>query len=65
VASIATPLVIGYIVSELHSFNGALIFVGGSALRMMVCYRFGGGDIKRIVWNCRSKQRLTQGKNHG
>ncbi|STV08728.1 galactonate transporter [Klebsiella pneumoniae subsp. ozaenae] len=26
VASIATPLVIGYIVSELHSFNGALIF---------------------------------------
>ena len=48
VASIATPLVIGYIVSELHSFNGALIFVGGSALMMMVCYLFVVGDIKRM-----------------
>ncbi|MCZ6343824.1 MFS transporter, partial [Escherichia coli] len=43
-----TPLVIGYIVSELHSFNGALIFVGGSALMMMVCYLFVVGDIKRM-----------------
>jgi ACS family probable galactarate transporter len=48
VASIATPLVIGYIVSELHSFNGALIFVGCSALMMMVCYLFVVGDIKRL-----------------
>ncbi len=28
VASIVTPLVIGYPVSELHSFNAALVFVG-------------------------------------
>ncbi|VFS60371.1 D-galactarate permease [Kluyvera cryocrescens] len=48
VASIVTPLVIGYIVSELHSFNGALIFVGCSALMMMVCYLFVVGDIKRL-----------------
>ncbi|ENY4946550.1 MFS transporter [Escherichia coli] len=48
VASIVTPLVIGYIVSELHSFNGALIFVGCSALMAMVCYLFIVGDIKRM-----------------
>lgn len=47
VASIATPLVIGYMVKELHSFNGALVFVGCSAL-MMVCYLFVVGDIKRM-----------------
>ncbi len=48
VASIVTPLVIGYMVKELHSFNGALIFVGCSALMMMVCYLFVVGDIKRM-----------------
>ncbi|AZI86046.1 MFS transporter [Kosakonia sp. CCTCC M2018092] len=48
VASIATPLVIGYMVKELHSFNGALVFVGCSALMMMVCYLFVVGDIKRM-----------------
>jgi len=48
VASIATPLVIGYLVSELHSFNAALIFVGCSALMAMICYLFVVGDIKRM-----------------
>lgn len=48
VASIVTPLVIGYMVKELHSFNGALVFVGCSALMMMVCYLFIVGDIKRM-----------------
>ncbi|WLI75695.1 MFS transporter [Kosakonia sp. H02] len=48
VASIATPLVIGYMVKELHSFNGALVFVGCSALMMMICYLFVVGDIKRM-----------------
>jgi len=48
VASIVTPLAIGYMVKELHSFNGALIFVGCSALMMMVCYLFVVGDIKRM-----------------
>lgn len=48
VASIVTPLVIGYLVSELHSFNAALIFVGCSALMAMVCYLFVVGDIKRM-----------------
>ncbi|MBS1205161.1 MAG: transporter, phthalate permease family [Proteobacteria bacterium] len=48
VASIVTPLVIGYMVKELYSFNGALVFVGCSALMMMVCYLFVAGDIKRM-----------------
>ena len=48
VASIVTPLVIGYLVSELHSFNAALMFVGCSALMAMVCYLFIVGDIKRM-----------------
>lgn len=48
VASIVTPLVIGYPVSELHSFNAALVFVGCSALMAMVCYLFVVGDIKRM-----------------
>lgn len=48
IASIVTPLVIGYLVSELHSFNAALIFVGCSALMAMVCYLFVVGDIKRM-----------------
>ncbi|MDU4171776.1 MAG: MFS transporter, partial [Citrobacter freundii] len=48
VASIVTPLVIGYLVSELHSFYAALMFVGCSALMAMVCYLFIVGDIKRM-----------------
>ena len=48
VASIVTPLVIGYLVSELHPFNAALIFVGCSALMAMFCYLFVVGDIKRM-----------------
>ena len=48
VASIVTPLVIGYLVSGLHSFNGALVFVGCSALLAMACYLLVVGDIKRM-----------------
>lgn len=48
VASIVTPLVIGYLMSELHSFNAALLFVGCSALMAMICYLFVVGDIKRM-----------------
>jgi len=48
VASIVTPLVIGYMVKGLHSFNMALIFVGCSALMAMLCYLLVVGDIKRL-----------------
>lgn len=49
VASIVTPLVIGYMVKELHSFNMALVFVGCSALAAMLCYLVVVGEIKRLV----------------
>lgn len=49
VASIVTPLVIGYMVKELHSFNMALVFVGCSALAAMFCYLVVVGEIKRLV----------------
>ncbi|WP_413727129.1 MFS transporter [Sodalis sp. RH19] len=49
VASIVTPLAIGYMVKELHSFNAALIFVGCSALAAMLCYLVVVGEIKRLV----------------
>ncbi|TKI08820.1 MFS transporter [Martelella alba] len=48
VASIVTPLVIGYLVKSLHSFNMALIFVGCSALAAMLCYLVVVGEIKRL-----------------
>ncbi len=48
VASIVTPLVIGYLVKELHSFNGALIFVGASAIAAMLCFLLVVGEIKRM-----------------
>lgn len=48
VASIVTPLVIGYLVDEAKSFNGALIFVGASALAAMLCYLLVVGEIKRV-----------------
>ncbi|WP_413723890.1 MFS transporter [Sodalis sp. RH16] len=48
VASIVTPLLIGYLVKGLHSFNAALIFVGCSALMSMLCYLLVVGKIQRL-----------------
>lgn len=48
VASIVTPLVIGYMVKEMHSFNSALIFVGASAIAAMLCYLLVVGKISRM-----------------
>jgi hypothetical protein len=40
--------VIGYLVDQAKSFNGALIFVGASALAAMLCYLLVVGEIKRV-----------------
>ena len=48
VASIVTPLVIGYLVKELHSFNSALVFVSASAVAAMLCYLLVVGKISRV-----------------
>ncbi|WP_342048244.1 MFS transporter [Bacillus sp. OTU530] len=48
IAGITTPIIIGYIINETGSFNGALLFVGVNALIAMLSYLFIVGDIKRI-----------------
>ena len=47
-ASVITPIVIGYIFSITQSFNGALIFVGTMGILGAMSYVFIVGDIKRL-----------------
>lgn len=47
-ASIITPIVIGYILETTGSFNGALIFVGSMGLLGAMSYLFIVGEIKRL-----------------
>ncbi|MER0126101.1 MFS transporter [Franconibacter daqui] len=47
-ASVVTPLVIGFIVAGTGNFFYALIYVGGAALLGVVSYLFILGDVKRI-----------------
>jgi ACS family glucarate transporter-like MFS transporter len=48
IASIVTPIVIGYLVSAQQSFNGALIFVGAMGVLGALSYLFIVGEIKRL-----------------
>ncbi|MFO6497133.1 MULTISPECIES: MFS transporter [Bacillus] len=48
IASITTPIIIGYIVSATGSFNGALVFVGANAIAAVLSYLFLVGPIKRV-----------------
>ena len=48
IASIVTPIVIGYILNVTQSFNGALIFVGAMGLVGALSYLFIVGEIKRV-----------------
>jgi D-galactonate transporter len=48
VAGIVTPIVIGYLVAENKSFNGALVFVGINALMTMICYLVIVKEIRRV-----------------
>ena len=48
IAGIVTPIVIGYIVYETHSFNGALVFVGANALLAVFSYLVIVGKIERL-----------------
>lgn len=47
-ASIVTPIVIGYILETTNSFDGALIFVGSMGLLGAMSYLFIVGEIKRL-----------------
>jgi ACS family glucarate transporter-like MFS transporter len=48
IASITTPIVIGYIISSTGSFKWALVFVGANALVAVISYVFIVGEIKRV-----------------
>lgn len=48
IASITTPIVIGYIIQNTGSFNGALVFVGANALVAIFSYLVVVGEIKRV-----------------
>jgi ACS family glucarate transporter-like MFS transporter len=48
-ASISTPIVIGYIISTTGSFKWALVFVGANALLAVFSYLVIVGPIKRVV----------------
>ncbi|SOQ06744.1 MFS transporter [Pseudomonas syringae group genomosp. 3] len=48
VASITTPIVLGYIISSTGSFKWALVFVGANALLAVISYIFIVGEIKRV-----------------
>ncbi|VBB07469.1 Hypothetical protein LUCI_2718, partial [Lucifera butyrica] len=47
-ASIVTPIVIGYILNVTHSFHDALIFVGTMGILGALSYLFIVGDIQRV-----------------
>lgn len=47
-ASIVTPIVIGYILNVTQSFNGALVFVGTMGFLGALSYLFIVGEIKRV-----------------
>lgn len=49
IASITTPIIIGYIVNATGSFNGALVFVGANAIAAILSYLLLVGPIKRVV----------------
>jgi ACS family glucarate transporter-like MFS transporter len=48
IASITTPIVIGYIISTTGSFKWALVFVGANAVVAVLSYIFIVGEIKRV-----------------
>lgn len=47
-AGIITPIIIGYIIRETGSFNGALVYVGANALGAILSYLMIVGTIKRM-----------------
>ena len=49
IASITTPIVIGYIIQNTGSFNGALVYVAANALVAVLSYLVIVGEIKRVV----------------
>ncbi|MCW2290997.1 ACS family glucarate transporter-like MFS transporter [Pseudomonas sp. BIGb0408] len=59
IASITTPIVIGYIISATGSFKWALVYVGANALVAVCSYLFIVGPIKRVVLKDENGQALN------
>jgi ACS family glucarate transporter-like MFS transporter len=55
-AGITTPIIIGFIVQKTGSFNGALVFVGITALMAIFSYVVIVGEIKRLELNPRRSE---------
>jgi D-galactonate transporter len=47
-AGITSPIAIGFLVHTMHSFNGALVFVGAHALLAIASYAIVAGPIRRL-----------------
>lgn len=47
-AGITTPIIIGYMIQQTGSFNGALVFIGLNAFVAMAAYLFVVGEIRRV-----------------
>lgn len=60
IASIVTPLAIGYIIKATGSFNGALLYVGLLGLLGAFSYLFIVGDVKRLELDKGSRDNLSQ-----
>ncbi|MCE5287162.1 MAG: MFS transporter [Pelosinus sp.] len=56
IASIVTPIVIGYIINVTHSFNGALVFVGSMGILGALSYLLIVGEIKRVELKSAAKE---------
>ncbi|UCJ18681.1 MFS transporter [Pseudomonas sp. MM211] len=59
IASITTPIVIGYIISATGSFKWALVYVGANALVAVFSYLFIVGPIQRVVLKDENGQALN------
>nr|WP_288498028.1 MFS transporter [uncultured Pseudomonas sp.] len=60
IASITTPIVIGYIISATGSFKWALVYVGANALVAVFSYLFIVGRIQRVVLKDENGQALGE-----
>ena len=60
-ASITTPIIIGYIINTTGSFEWALIYVAANALLAIVSYLFIVGPIKRVELTSSTIENTTNG----
>lgn len=60
IASITTPIIIGYIINATGSFHWALVYVGANALVAVFSYLFIVGKIQRVELRDENGQRIAE-----